>query len=968
MKAGITTVSLVIMLVLSVGLIGCGGEEVPETTQYDLTVSSSEGGQVTSPGEGIHTHDGGTKVNLIAEADEGYQFASWTGDVSTVADVEDATTTVTMNGDYSITATFAVKQYSLVIHGTEGGSVTTPGEGAHNYDKGEVVNLVAVADEGYVFISWTGDISTIANVDAASTTITINSGYSITANFAGAIRDWYDLDAVRNNLDGSYILMNDLDCSTAGYAELASPTANSGEGWEPIGSLSVDPVYDYILEPVDAFTGSLDGQGYEIRDVSVNRPDEDGVGLVGSISGGVIENLGVVNVEVTGHVYVGGLVGENHYGSVSNAYSTGNVTGDQWVGGLMGGNQWSGYVSNSHSTGSVTGESTIGGLVGGNGGTVSDSYATGSVTAGGSVGGLVGSNWATVTNSHSSANVTGNGGVGGLVGWQHHGTVSNSYSTGSVTGGGSVGGLVGEKHDCAVSNSYYDYDKVLINGRNMITLGALPGEDFEQWLANNRFLDINQRLSQEDGYYLINDVSDLKQLLAFGQDDTLRFKLTNDLNLDNEPDFYIPYLAGEFDGNAHKISNLNFNSDFISQVGLFGYLASGGKVSGVSAENVNIFGQGYVGGLVGENEGTVSDSYATGRVAGYWPVGALVGSIGWNGGTLSNSYYNRDKVLINGEYVIAIGALFNEDFEQWLTNDRFLDVNERLSQEDGYYLINDVRDFKQLLAFGQDSSLKFRVKNDLDLDKEPNFYIPYLAGQFDGNGHKISNLRLNFDSVAQVGLFGYLAYGGKVSQVGVENIHVTVTDVQQVGGLVGENCGTVSKSYSAGSVTVTGSGGGLVGWNEGTVSGSYSSASVTGGDCGGLVAWNYGGTVRDSYSSGIVIGEWTAGGLVVSTTDGGTVSNSYSSGSVSGDRTVGGLVAYSHTIVDNSFWNTETSGQSASAGGTGKTTAQMKTVTTFSGAGWNIVGVANPDVRNSSYIWNIVDGETYPFLSWQSVS
>ncbi len=114
-------------------------------------------------------------------------------------------------------------------------------------------------------------------------------------------------------------------------------------------------------------------------------------------------------------------------------------------------------------------------------------------------------------------------------------------------------------------NSYYNYDEVLINGQNVITIGALSGEDFEQWLANDKFLDVNERLSQENGYYLINNVTDFKQLLAFGQNDTLKFRLTNDLDLAGEPNFYIPYLAGEFDGNAHKISNLSFNFGFVSQ-------------------------------------------------------------------------------------------------------------------------------------------------------------------------------------------------------------------------------------------------------------------------------------------------------------------------------------------------------------------------------------------------------------------
>ena len=327
MKHRIASISLAVMLAISVGLIGCTAE-VPEITEYTLIISSTEGGSVTAPGEGTFTYNEGEKVNLAAKPDEGYQFLSWTGDVGTIANVNTASTTITMNDDYSITATFAVKQYNLVIHSTEGGSVTTPGENAYTYDKGEVVNLVAVADEGYQFIDWTGDVSTIADVNAASTTITMNSGYSIIANFAGAIRDWYDLDAIRNNLSGSYILMNDLDSASAGYAELAGPTANGGKGWLPIGSLVVDPVYDY--DAIDVFTGSLDGQGYEIVDMSIDRHD-GGLGLVGLfgvVDGqGIIEDVAVVNADVTGHQYVGGLVGNNR-GTVTNSYSSGSVVGD----------------------------------------------------------------------------------------------------------------------------------------------------------------------------------------------------------------------------------------------------------------------------------------------------------------------------------------------------------------------------------------------------------------------------------------------------------------------------------------------------------------------------------------------------------------------------------------------------------------------------------------------------------------
>ena len=259
------------------------------------------------------------------------------------------------------------------------------------------------------------------------------------------IWDWYDLDAIRDNLSGNYTLMNDLDSTTAGYEELASETANGGKGWEPIGT------------DTEPFTGTFDGQGYEIRDLFINRPDEHYIGLFGHVGDtAVIKNVGVVNATVTGNERVGGLVGASS-GTVSNCYAIGSTPAGEWyVGGLVGLNE--GTVSNSYATGNVTGnEKHVGGLVGSSYGTVSNSYSTGNVTGDVYVGGLVGFNWrGTVSNSYSTGNVTGNY-VGGLVGL-NGGTVSNSYSTGNVPGlgpGGYAGGLVG-LNDGTVSNSFWD--------------------------------------------------------------------------------------------------------------------------------------------------------------------------------------------------------------------------------------------------------------------------------------------------------------------------------------------------------------------------------------------------------------------------------------------------------------------------------------------------------------------------------
>ena len=152
---------------------------------YQLTVSSSEGGSVTAPGEGAFLYAGGTMVSLVASPASGYRFVNWTGDVATIAHVNAASTIIAMDGDYSITASF-VAQCVLTIGSTEGGEVTAPGKGTFTYDAGTVVNLVAEAEEGYRFLDWSGDVGTIADPTAASTTITMTEDFSITANFMPA--------------------------------------------------------------------------------------------------------------------------------------------------------------------------------------------------------------------------------------------------------------------------------------------------------------------------------------------------------------------------------------------------------------------------------------------------------------------------------------------------------------------------------------------------------------------------------------------------------------------------------------------------------------------------------------------------------------------------------------------------------------------------------------------------------------
>ena len=260
--------------------------------------------------------------------------------------------------------------------------------------------------------------------------------------------------------DKHYKLGNDISLSAY----------SSGAGWEPIG-------INVSTTDMRPFLGVFDGDNKVITNLYINNTTQERVGLFGTIMGGTVKNLGVENVNITsttivnapsGVTRVGGVVGNNNTGVVSNCYSTGSVyvtttsdpTSDTYAGGVVGFN--SGTVSNCYSTSSVfadaNNESTAGGVVGGNNVdcSVSNCYSTGSVTSYSSAGGVVGNNNGPVSNCYSTGSITSSSYVGGVVG-RNNSTVSSCYSTGTVRSSslnyGTAGGVVGDNNG-TVSNCY----------------------------------------------------------------------------------------------------------------------------------------------------------------------------------------------------------------------------------------------------------------------------------------------------------------------------------------------------------------------------------------------------------------------------------------------------------------------------------------------------------------------------------
>jgi len=188
-------------------------------------------------------------------------------------------------------------------------------------------------------------------------------------------------------------------------------------------------------------------------------------GLVGSNWSTIIDCASSSQVSgISGSAnFVGGLVGLNHYGGLTQqCHSTGTVSGNIYVGGLVGFNDHAGMIVKCYASASVVGTGEeVGGLVGRNGySSVVACHSEGSVSGQSKVGGLVGSNWDTVVDCSSSSQVSGSGSVsnisGGLVG-ENKGSVANSYSVGRVADGNRTGGLIGSNIGLAkVSQSFWD--------------------------------------------------------------------------------------------------------------------------------------------------------------------------------------------------------------------------------------------------------------------------------------------------------------------------------------------------------------------------------------------------------------------------------------------------------------------------------------------------------------------------------
>ncbi len=240
-----------------------------------------------------------------------------------------------------------------------------------------------------------------------------------------------------------------------------------------------------------------------------------------------------------------------------------------------------------------------------------------------------------------------------------------------------------------------------------------------------------------------------------------------------------------------------------------------------------------------------------------------------------------------------------------------------------------------------------------DIDKVSGYYYGGLVGE-NANDSTISNCYANVTvnsphSTTVGGLVGD-NLGSITDSFAVGAVEAGTS----AGGLVGSNSGYIEKCYATGNVVSKTIAGGLVAYNYRSINQSYATGNVSGkGQTGGLAGGNS-GSIFNSYARGAVSGDEFIGGLVGFNID--SITNCYSTGAVSGKSYTGGLVGLNDTksgSVINCYWDKETSGKSSSDGGTGKKTAEMKQQETYEN--WNF-----------DALWGInTDNDGYPFLIWQ---
>ena len=263
----------------------------PAPSSYNLTVAASpSSGGTTTPSAGIHSYIEDTPVDVTATPAAGYEFTGWTGACTGTDPCQ-----ITMDADKSVTANFALIEYTLDITIVGSGSVNkNPDQVTYHY--GDSVELTAVPATDWVFDSWSVDLTGSDNPD----TILIDGNKNVTATFVEAPEGNIELDGSVSSTTADGVSVVSFAHTTGtgvGRLLMVGVSANSYNGEQTISSVTFTPDGDSVIPLTEV--GSIENEAGRLSAIYglVNPPSgESGIITItfsGSVSYGII--AGAVN-------------------------------------------------------------------------------------------------------------------------------------------------------------------------------------------------------------------------------------------------------------------------------------------------------------------------------------------------------------------------------------------------------------------------------------------------------------------------------------------------------------------------------------------------------------------------------------------------------------------------------------------------------------------------------------------------
>ena len=416
------------------------------------------------------------------------------------------------------------------------------------------------------------------------------------------------------------------------------------------------------------------------------------------------------------------------------------------------------------------------------------------------------------------------------------------------------------------------------------------------------------------------------------------------------------YFSGTYNGGGHTISGLTIhNTSTYTGWGLFAVIW-GGTISNLSVSNANVAGAGMVGIIGGL---AVGNSVFTNCISS----GTVSGSIG------TEDLGNGTGGLIGGAYYYNGSSTISNCSSSATVSSSHKNVGGLIGKNQS--------SIKHCYATGTVTSSVESSNNETCVgglvgDNQGPLSKSYASGAVSGQSclggltGKNANEDGNYTSVTLDSCYA----------TGAVTVLYSTSNSANAGGLVGENyAANITHSYAKGNVAGLSSSsnvGGLAGFNtnSGNISYCYATGAVSGGgSIGGLVGQvNSSSTVTNSYARGNTTGTQNNVGGLVGRNANSVITNSYSIGTAYSVGCYGGILGSNEdnsASITNSFWNTETSGLTNGCGfnqanfsATGKTTAEMKTQSTFTTAGWNFSSIWS---INTSY------NDGYPIFSGQDI-